>query len=163
LSHIGGCQIESDEHGVVLSCAAANAAAADSTSERPSKRSLTVESLRDHACAPIDPLYGMDQESQWALEKAFDEEELGLSRTQAWLLRVGRTVMGPLLEAWNRALRQILDSYSGCPTCTLLARSTETFDSSTDLPSGPESRTASIEHVMLSNLKTTVDLAKSIL
>jgi hypothetical protein len=76
------------------------------------------------------------------------------------LFRVGRTVMGPLLEAWNRALRLNLDSYSGCRTCTLLARSTEIFDSSTDLSNGPESRTASTVQDMLSNLKIIVDLAK---
>jgi hypothetical protein len=55
---------------------------------------LTVESLRDYACAPIDPLYGIDQESQLGLENSFDEEELALARTQAFLFRVGATVMG---------------------------------------------------------------------
>jgi hypothetical protein len=85
LSRMGHYQLESDEYGIVLNCAVANAAAADNIIERTSNMSLRVQSLREHACAPIDPLYSMDLESLLVLENSCDENELTLARTQALL------------------------------------------------------------------------------
>jgi hypothetical protein len=68
---IGRYQFEKEEYGGLLNYAVANAAVADNIFERLPKRSLTVESLRDHACAPIDPLYGMEQNKPVASRKLF--------------------------------------------------------------------------------------------
>jgi hypothetical protein len=102
--------------------AVALVAPADNVLNVPSKRRQAVESHRDHACAPIDLLYDMNQGIQLVQGNSFEERGLALARTYELLLRAGTTVSGRLLKTWNRALHHNIDLYSGRGPDALHAR-----------------------------------------